>query len=63
MHPKWGDVNLAAKVPGWNRYWLAADKLAAMQKEVALTEATQNRDPSGQQLFQQFLRWQKQGGK
>jgi len=32
---------LAAKVPGWNRYWLAADKLAAMQKEVAPTEATQ----------------------
>src|SRR6266481_4351484 len=63
FHPKWRDVNLAAKVPGWNRYWLAADKLAAMQKEVAPTEATQNRDPSGQQLFQQFLRWQKQGGK
>src|SRR6266436_273709 len=54
FHPKWRDVNLAAKVPGWNRYWLAADKLAAMQKEVAPTEATQNRDPSGQQLFQQF---------
>jgi len=63
FHPKWSDVNLAAKVPGWNRYWLAADKLAAMQKEVAPTEATQNRDPSGQQLFQQFLMWQKQGGK
>ena len=28
FHPKWRDVNLAAKVQGWNRYWLAADKLA-----------------------------------
>jgi TRAP-type uncharacterized transport system substrate-binding protein len=29
FHPKWQDVNLAAKVPGWNRYWQAAEKLAA----------------------------------
>src|SRR5215468_2370249 len=32
FHPKWKDINLAAKVPGWNRYWLAEEKLAAMQK-------------------------------
>jgi TRAP-type uncharacterized transport system substrate-binding protein len=26
-HPKWKDVNLAAKVPGWTRYWYVEDKL------------------------------------
>jgi TRAP-type uncharacterized transport system substrate-binding protein len=26
FHPKWKEVNLAAKVPGWNRYWQAAEK-------------------------------------
>jgi TRAP-type uncharacterized transport system substrate-binding protein len=30
FHPGWRDVNLAAKVPGWNRYWVADDKLAAL---------------------------------
>jgi TRAP-type uncharacterized transport system substrate-binding protein len=28
FHPKWKDVNLAAKVPGWTRYWVAEEKLA-----------------------------------
>jgi NMT1 family protein len=32
FHPKWRDVNLAANVAGWTRYWVAAEKLAAMQK-------------------------------
>jgi TRAP-type uncharacterized transport system substrate-binding protein len=70
FHPKWREINLAAKVPGWNRYWLAADKLAEMQKaQVAPTqapvnrEATANRDLSDKELFQQFLTWQKQHGK
>jgi TRAP-type uncharacterized transport system substrate-binding protein len=30
FHPGWRDVNLAAKVPGWNRYWVADEKLAAL---------------------------------
>jgi TRAP-type uncharacterized transport system substrate-binding protein len=30
FHPGWKEVNLAAKVPGWNRYWVADDKLAAL---------------------------------
>src|SRR5262249_18723212 len=29
FHPKWNDVNLAAKGPGWNRYWQASEKLAS----------------------------------
>jgi TRAP-type uncharacterized transport system substrate-binding protein len=27
-HPKWKDINLAAKVPGWNRYSVAEEMLA-----------------------------------
>jgi TRAP-type uncharacterized transport system substrate-binding protein len=32
FHPKWREVNLAASVPGWKRYWLASERLAAIQK-------------------------------
>jgi NMT1-like family len=64
FHPKWREVNLSAKVPGWNRYWLAADKLAAIQKaEIVPTDATANRNPIDKELYQQFLTWQKQRGK
>ena len=62
FHPKWKDVNLAAKVPGWNRYWLAAEKLASMQSaSTALSEAAANRNPAERdKMFQEFLMWQKQ---
>src|SRR5215468_11277604 len=30
FHPKWKEVNLRANVPGWSRYWLATEKLAAL---------------------------------
>jgi NMT1-like family len=64
FHPKWRAVNLAAKVPGWNRYWIAAEKLAAIQKaEIAPTEATVDRGPSDRGLSQQFLTSSKQRGK
>jgi hypothetical protein len=32
FHPKWKDINITATVPGWNRYWLAEEKLATMQR-------------------------------
>jgi NMT1-like family len=61
FHPKWKEVNLTATVPGWSRYWLAAEKVAAIQKaQIAPTDATGNRGASEQELFQQFLTWQKQ---
>jgi NMT1-like family len=60
FHPKWKEVNLTATVPGWNRYWLAADELAAIQKaQIAPTEGKVNRGASDQ-LFQRFLTWEKQ---
>jgi TRAP-type uncharacterized transport system substrate-binding protein len=30
FHPKWKDVNLSARVPGWKRYWVADAKLSEM---------------------------------
>jgi TRAP-type uncharacterized transport system substrate-binding protein len=30
FHPKWKDVNLSARVPGWRRYWVADAKLSEM---------------------------------
>jgi len=46
FHPKWKDVNLAAKVAGWNRYWQAAQKLASTYGAAsAPSEASASRDP------------------
>ena len=70
FHPKWKEVNLRANVPGWNRYSLAAEKLATMPKPPA-ANAVGGTDrvssgsvtptgPSKQEvLFQDFLAWQK----
>jgi len=64
FHPKWKEVNLSANVPGWNRYWLAAEKLAAIQKaKIAPTEVQANRGPIDEGLYQEFLRWRSQRGK
>ena len=62
FHPKWKEINLAAKVPGWNRYWLAAEKLAAMQNGAAApTEGAANRAQSERdKTFDEFLAWRKQ---
>lgn len=34
-HPSWKTINLAADVPGWNRYWVADDKV----KQIAAKQA------------------------
>lgn len=41
FHPKWKEINLAAKVPGWNRYFVAEEMLAKIQakSESAPTQA------------------------
>jgi TRAP-type uncharacterized transport system substrate-binding protein len=75
-HPKWKDVNLAAKVPGWTRFQPMQDKLdkivrapapAAGRAKIdhALARAQAARaapdDPNEQErLFQQFMEWTKQ---
>jgi len=69
-HPKWREINLAAKVPGWTRYWVAeqmlAKSLAASGGPVTTTAATSAEaaaslsDPEEQKLFKEFLDWKKQ---
>ena len=74
-HPKWKDVNLAAKVPGWTRFQPMQDNLdqivraptqAAARPKIdhALARAQAARaapdDPQEQErLFQQFMEWTK----
>lgn len=71
-HPRWRSINLAAKVPGWNRYWVAEDKLRRIASEKAPTvpvdvqlarqqaaRAVPNNVAEQEKLFQQFLEWSK----
>jgi len=54
FHPKWKDINIAATVPGWKRYWLAAEKLESMQK----TAGTGLNSLDKEALFGKFQKWQ-----
>jgi hypothetical protein len=74
FHPKWKEVNLRANVPGWNRYWLATEKLAAMPRpptansptgpDRVSSSAVPPMDAAKQEaLFQDFLTWQRKQGK
>jgi TRAP-type uncharacterized transport system substrate-binding protein len=58
FHPKWKDINLTATVPGWNRYWLATQKLAATQRTADALPAPLDKEA----LFRGFQKWQKQQG-
>ena len=62
FHPGWKDVNLAAKVPGWNRYWVADDKLAALMSALrsgrtveASREATDLASPLDREQVRDFV--------
>ncbi len=73
-HPKWKEINLAAKVPGWTRFPVAEQLLAKMQEKTTASAA--NIDPNyartqaaraapgdraeQERLFQQFLEWSRQ---
>jgi hypothetical protein len=63
-HPKWKDVNLGGKVPGWNRFPPAQaelDKLTSsesLERFRAVAAKEYPNDPAGQErLFQEFVRW------
>jgi hypothetical protein len=63
FHPKWKEVILTAKVPGWNRYWVATEKLSAMQNGAGTTTtgAAGNRAQSERDKpFEDFFAWRKQ---
>jgi TRAP-type uncharacterized transport system substrate-binding protein len=73
-HEKWKDVNLAATVPGWQRFKPLQDKLdkvavtAARNIDPGLARAqaarTAPHDPAEQErLFKQFLEWSRTQGK
>ncbi len=49
-HQKWRDVNLAAELPGWRRYSVAADWLAANKAKVAEVAPTSKQ----RKLFEAF---------
>ena len=40
-NPLWKDINLAAQVPGWSRYWVAEEKLKSMQAKATQQAAQQ----------------------
>ncbi|HWB46386.1 MAG TPA: TAXI family TRAP transporter solute-binding subunit [Hyphomicrobiaceae bacterium] len=73
-HPKWKDVNLAAAVPGWERFKPLQDKLdqqlAAgprpidpVQARAQAARAAPNNAAEQERLFQQFLEWSKKQSK
>jgi TRAP-type uncharacterized transport system substrate-binding protein len=55
FHPKWNDINLAAKVQGWNRYWQAEEKLASISGGTAVpSQAAANRNQANpERAFQE----------
>jgi TRAP-type uncharacterized transport system substrate-binding protein len=71
FHPKWKEINLTARVPGWNRYPVAEEVLASLAKEPApaaglptrasaSTDRRSDVDPaafSNSPLFREFLEW------
>jgi TRAP-type uncharacterized transport system substrate-binding protein len=61
FQPKWKEVNLAANVPGWTRYWVAAEKLAALGKIAAKDPAKPRTEQEAR--FQEFLSWREKQGK
>lgn len=73
-HKKWREVNLAAKVPGWERFqpateWLKSNAQVAsvslkstfqqfLDQQDSSSDGTQLSAAEREQLFQQFLQWQ-----
>lgn len=41
-NPLWKDINLAAQVPGWQRYWVAEEKLKQVQAKAQQASASQS---------------------
>jgi TRAP-type uncharacterized transport system substrate-binding protein len=62
FHPKWRDVNLAAKVPGWTRYWVADQKVAQVASSASDQHPSRAVEMSSDEtpLFQEFLSWRRQ---
>ncbi len=74
FHAKWKEINLAAKVPGWNRYWVAEELLARTASSTTATaastvdesfaraqaaQAAPGNKEEQERLFQRFMEWSK----
>jgi hypothetical protein len=78
FHPKWREINLAAKVPGWTRFSVAEDMLqrtAGAQKPdpqqlggefqtflSSRPRATPSSEADHEALFRDFLQWRERQG-
>jgi hypothetical protein len=64
-HPKWKDINLAGKVPGWQRYWYVEDKLSGASAAPAAVAAVPQKgaDAGDEKLYKEFLSWKKSQAK
>lgn len=74
FQPQWKEINLAASVPGWTRYWLADEMLGRIiakrqaggqRGDVIFTSqqqpaSTEPDDPRQTQEYRQFLDWKRQ---
>jgi TRAP-type uncharacterized transport system substrate-binding protein len=67
---EWKEINLAATIPGWTRYWYAEQMLQNKQKQaqestrVAPTNASNTssfdmNNPSNKKAFDEFLEWKR----
>jgi TRAP-type uncharacterized transport system substrate-binding protein len=67
----WKEINLAAKVPGWNRYWFAEQMVARMRANArsstgSLASSAEKTTPPGppdaglQKRFNDFMEWKQQ---
>jgi TRAP-type uncharacterized transport system substrate-binding protein len=65
-HPKWREVNLAARLPGWQRFgpaerWLDRQSMGeALPRNGAGSEPNSTGNSSDDKLFREFLRWREQ---
>jgi uncharacterized protein len=78
-HPKWREVNLAAKLPGWTRFDAAQAWLDNQQTQASAEQpsglpqivvdgstrqgAANASAPTSEALYQEFLRWRKTQGR
>ena len=64
FNPKWKEVNLAGKVPGWTRYWYADELLtrmaAAAAQKASLPAGVEPDGALQETLFREFIDWSRQ---
>lgn len=63
---EWKNISLGAKVPGWNRYWVAEEmlkKMASVQATSSITKkgkaVPSSDDGEQQKLYNEFLEWKR----